>query len=154
MIHPSFIAIPQFLRENGYRNPSDPNHAPWHQGHKTDLSPFPWLNAHPEYMRFFLPWMATMRDGQPSFLEGMDFRKEILSGKRNLGTTPVFVDVGGAMGHQCIALRQRYPDLQGRIILQEQPFIIDQVKTNPLPGFEGIEAMVHDFFTPQPIKGK
>ncbi|KAF3761234.1 S-adenosyl-L-methionine-dependent methyltransferase [Cryphonectria parasitica EP155] len=154
MIHPSFVAIPQFLRENGYKNPSDPNHAPWHLGHKTEMNPFPWLKAHPEYMKFFLPWMATMREGQPSFLDGMDFRKEILSSLQNTDNTiPVFVDVGGAMGHQCIALQHKYPDFKGRIILQDQPFIIDQVKTSPLPGFQGIEAMAYDFFTPQPIKG-
>ncbi|CAJ2500564.1 Uu.00g034170.m01.CDS01 [Anthostomella pinea] len=43
--------------------------------------------------------------------------------------------------------------MSGRIILQEQPHVIGQVKTAPLPGFEGIEAQPYDFFTPQPIKG-
>lgn len=31
-------------------------------------------------------------------------------------STPTFVDVGGAAGHQCIAVRDNYPDLAGRIM--------------------------------------
>ncbi|CAJ2500565.1 Uu.00g034180.m01.CDS01 [Anthostomella pinea] len=59
MVSPSFMAFPSFLRENGYRNPTDPNHCPWHLGHRTDLSPFPWLQTHPEHFGYFLPWMAA-----------------------------------------------------------------------------------------------
>lgn len=149
---PSFTALPKFLRETGYKNPTDPNHCPWHLGHDTDLNPFPWLNSRPEKLGTFLAAMTYHRQGQPIFLDAMDFAKYLLH-KRTDATTPLFVDIGGAMGHMCIAVKRRFPDLKGRIILQDQPFVIDQVKTNPLPGFEGIEAAVHDFFTPQMIKG-
>ncbi|XXH00980.1 hypothetical protein Hte_007331 [Hypoxylon texense] len=145
------MAFPQFLRETGYANPTDPNHCPWHLGHHTDLSPFPWLQSHPEHFGYFLPWMASQRDGLPIFLDVLNFEQEFAQDTTT--STPLFVDVGGASGHQCIALKQRFPRLPGRIVLQDQAHIIAQVKTSPLPGFEDIEAQPYDFFTPQPIKG-
>lgn len=96
--------------------------------------------------------MATQRDGLPIFLDVLDFRKEFLQGPSLPG--PIFVDVGGAMGHQCIAVRERYPELKGRVILQEQDFVVQQVQANPLPGFKNVEVMAYDFFTPQPVAGK
>ncbi|KAI1140004.1 putative sterigmatocystin 8-O-methyltransferase precursor [Hypoxylon sp. FL0543] len=151
MISPSFMAFPRFLRQNGYVNPTDPNHCPWHLGHDTDLSPFPWLQSHPEHLGYFLPWMTAQRDGLPIFLDVLDFEREFA--RNTTPSTPLFVDIGGAIGHQCVALKRRFPELPGRIILQEQAHVISQVKENPLPGFEGIEAQSYDFFTPQPIKG-
>lgn len=156
MIYPALMALPAYLRENGFENPTNPEHCPWHIGHKTDLSPFPWLQANPQHLENFLPWMAHQRDGLPNFFDALDFSKEFLSGGAVDESTPIFIDVGGAMGHQCVALREQYPGLKGRIILQEQPYVIDQVKVSPLPGFStaGVEAEVYDMFTPQPIKGK
>lgn len=99
-----------------------------------------------------LSWMQGQRYGLPIFLDAFDFEKELAQGTEP--STPLFVDVGGAMGHQCIALKQRYPGMAGRIILQDTPSVIEQVKQSPLPDFEGNEATPYDFFTPQPIKGK
>jgi len=61
---------------------------------------------------------------------------------------PVFVDVGGGIGHQCAELKARYPGIKGRVILQDLPHSIEQA----LPT-AGVEKMSHDFFLPQPIHG-
>lgn len=61
---------------------------------------------------------------------------------------PLFVDVGGGLGHQCIALRERFPHLKGRVILQDIP----QTLTHAIHHDE-VEIMVQDFFQPQAIKG-
>lgn len=97
--------------------------------------------------------MTTLREGMPEWFDIVDFHEEFLRDGEADHSTPLFIDVGGAMGHQCIAFKQRYPDLKGKVIVQDQPEVISQIQTNPLPGFEGIDAMAHDFFTPQPIKG-
>jgi hypothetical protein len=62
--------------------------------------------------------------------------------------TVIFVDVGSALGHQSIALRERYPNLPGRVIIQDMPQVINMVQPR-----HGIEPQVYDFFTPQPVKG-
>jgi hypothetical protein len=151
MIQQTFFALPQFLSETDYRNPTDPDHAPWHLGHKTDLSPFAWLQQNSQHLTSFLPWMTHQRAGLPIFLDVLDFKQELVQGGDP--TVPVFVDVGGAMGHQCLELKVRFPEFAGRIVLQDQPYVIDQVQANPRPEFDGIKAEVYDFFTPQPVKG-
>ncbi|KAH9886148.1 putative sterigmatocystin 8-O-methyltransferase precursor [Xylariomycetidae sp. FL2044] len=151
MISPTFTALPKFFREKGYANPTDPGSCPWHIGHQTDLSPFPWLQKNPQHFENFLPWMSSQRNGLPIFLDVLDVQE--LFTRDTSASTPLFVDVGGAMGHQCIAFRRKFPDVPGRVVLQDIPPVIEAIKASPLPGFNGIEYETHDFFKPQPIKG-
>lgn len=60
----------------------------------------------------------------------------------------MFVDVGGGYGQRAVALRKDFPQLPGKIIVQDLPMSIDRA-----PQVEGVEFQVHDFFTEQPIKG-
>ena len=62
---------------------------------------------------------------------------------------PILVDLGGGLGHQCIALRERFPQLKGRVILQDIP----QTLAHAIP-HNGVEVMVQDFFELQVIKGR
>jgi demethylsterigmatocystin 6-O-methyltransferase len=45
-------------------------------------------------------------------------------------------------------LKNDFPDLPGKIIVQDLPMTIDRA-----PKVDGIDFAVHDFFTEQPIKG-
>lgn len=60
----------------------------------------------------------------------------------------MFVDIGGGMGHEGLALKKRYPNLPGRFVNQDLPQIVSDQKLH------GIESIAHDFFTPQPLKDK
>ncbi|KAI0433110.1 S-adenosyl-L-methionine-dependent methyltransferase [Xylaria sp. FL1042] len=150
-VSPAINAMPQFLRKNKSANLGDPSNLPWHQGQDTIDPIFKWINDRPEVLNSFMGWMAGQRDGLPTFLSVVDFKEEFAKGAAE--STPVFVDVGGSMGHQCIALKKRHPDLTGRIVLEDLPETIERVKANPLPSFEGIEMIAHDFFKPQPLQG-
>jgi hypothetical protein len=154
-VAPAINALPQFLRENKYHSQlADPAHIPWYLAHATAEPIFKWISARPDVLKNFMGWMAGQRDGLPSFLSVVDFEREFATvGGAVNSETPVFVDVGGSMGHQCVAVRNTYPHLVGRVILQDLPTTVDKVRANPLPGFEGVEVMAHDIFMPQPIKG-
>ena len=91
--------------------------------------------------------MAMHRHGLPGSFDTFSFAEYAGTTSPD---TPIFVDVGGAGGHQCVEFRAKYPDIPGRVILQDQPPVVEQAE-GALP--VGIEAMAHDFFTPQPIKG-
>ncbi|GES61669.1 putative sterigmatocystin 8-o-methyltransferase protein [Aspergillus terreus] len=146
----SMLAFPHFLRRTNYRNPSNPNETAFHLGMQTDQDLFKWLESHPDYSVNFSMWMSTRRETKPIFLDVLDFPRETgPSDESNV----LFVDICGSRGHQSIALRQRYPDLPGRVIVQDIPHVVAEVTANPLPGFENIEIMEHDMFTPQPLKG-
>ncbi|KAI1813503.1 S-adenosyl-L-methionine-dependent methyltransferase [Poronia punctata] len=152
VLSPAFIAVPQLLSEINYDNVVDPNHCAWHIGRNTDEAPWKYLQSRPELARVVSNWMAVQREGLPCFLDAMDFAE---TNSDTDESTPLLVDMGGGMGSQCIVFRQRCPHLPGRVILQEQQHVIDQVASDPLPGFRelGVEAQVHDLFEKQPVQG-
>lgn len=70
----------------------------------------------------------------------------------NIGDNDVLlVDIGGSIGHDLLEFRRKWPDVRGRLVLQDRPEIIEKAKTMNLG--PRIEPTVHDFFTEQPVKG-
>lgn len=60
------------------------------------------------------------------------------------------VDIGGGIGHALLAIQKEAPGGFGaKMILQDRPDVIASLKEEDIPG---IEPMVYDFFTPQPVK--
>lgn len=143
---PCFQKLPQFLVDTKYQNPSDAVNTPFQRAHNTDQAPFVWILEHPFNFASFVQWMTTQREGQPTWLDV--FPVEEMLGHNAGPETPLFVDVGGGIGHQCAALKSRFPSLPGRVILQDLPQTLPQAIPTP-----GVEATAHDFWTPQPIKG-
>ena len=73
-----------------------------------------------------------------------------MSGASSGANDILLVDVGGGNGHDLIRFLNKYPSAWGRLILQDLPNLIQNLEgLSP-----GIQAMGHDFFTPQVIKGK
>ena len=63
----------------------------------------------------------------------------------------LMVDVGGGSGHQCLGLRKAFPDLKGKMVVQDVPIMIQQIDQYEAAEAE-LEPMPHDFLTPQPVK--
>jgi hypothetical protein len=144
-LNPVYEAIPGYLRTHNYREITNPTDSPYQLGHKTTDHPFVWFQQNPEKFELFLTWMAHNRDGLPSWLETYPFKQEVGS---TTDETVLFVDIGSALGHQSIELRERFPELPGRVVIQDREHVISTVKPP-----HGIEPMVYDFNTPQPIEG-
>ena len=143
---PCFQKLPQFLIDTKYQNPSDSANSPFQRAHNTDQPPFVWIVNHPFKFESFIQWMTAHREDQLTWLDVFPFEETLCS---NLTPeTPVFVDIGGGIGHQCAALKSRFQDLPGRVILQDLPQTLPQAIPTP-----GVEATAHDFWTPQPVKG-
>lgn len=104
------------------------------------------MSQGPELIKTFGLWMEAHKAGLPTWLDVVPFR-QICTNKNP--ETPIFVDVGGSMGHQCAALKAKYPDIPGRIIYQDLPPVIEHGLRIP-----GVESMAYDFYQQQPIKGK
>jgi demethylsterigmatocystin 6-O-methyltransferase len=141
---PGYQALPDFIRQYNYQNTTGGKCA-WQKAANTDLDFFPWARQHPEVLKWFQGLMSVPRSG--NWLDVVPFDDTLQS--KAFGNRPVFVDIGGSIGHQCARLISRYPKLSGRIILQDLPETIRNA-----PPINGVKAMVHDFFKPQPIKGK
>lgn len=88
--------------------------------------------------------MAHRRETMPSWIDVFPIAEEAETSKSDV----LFVDMGGNMGHECARLKARYPDLPGRVILQDLPYATSLALETP-----GVENTEHDLFTPQPVKG-
>jgi len=64
--------------------------------------------------------------------------------------TVLLVDIGSGMGQATFAIRTACRDVKGLIVMEDQEEVIEGIP-GPLP--EGVIAVAHDFFTPQPVKG-
>ena len=102
---------------------------------------------YPDYLKNFITWMTVQHEGHSVWLDVFPFVEEL--GHDAGPQTPLFVDVGGNGGHQCLLLKTRYPEITGRIILQDLAPVI-----NNIPPMEGIEKIAHDFWTVQPVRGQ
>ena len=147
LIMPCVQALTAFLAETEYQNPTDGSKCAFQKAHKTDLAPFLWVQDKPAYRDNFALWIGACREGQKNFLDVFPFETKVAPNTRP--DRPIFVDIGGGIGHQCLAFKSRYPDSPGRVILQDLPAVIAQA----IP-IQGVEAMAHDFMVEQPVKGK
>ena len=142
------MALPSFLAKNSYRNPTDSKDCAFQEGFHTRDHLFEWLPKHPEYLNSFNLWMTGQREGRAYWLDFFPFEERIAKGFKGGDDAVMLIDVGGARGHEVEAIKKKHPTLPGRLLLQDLRDTVEQA----LPVL-GMEAVVHDFFTPQPIEG-
>ncbi|KAI9655761.1 MAG: hypothetical protein M1821_005196 [Bathelium mastoideum] len=142
---PAMQALPDFLKENDYRDITDVTKTPLQKAWNTELPAFIWVQTKPDNFKHFHQYMAVQRMGMPTWLDVYPYQKHAqdLAPDR-----PLFVDVGGGLGHQSVALRERLPEVKNRIIVQDQPPVLEHAIKHP-----GVETMPHDFLQPQSVKG-
>lgn len=66
-------------------------------------------------------------------------------------TDVLVVDVGGGKGQVLKAVKETFPTLTGRMVLQDVSDVIEDAKASGLPSY--IEPMSASFFERQPIQG-
>ncbi|KAJ5106317.1 hypothetical protein N7456_002992 [Penicillium angulare] len=142
---PSIQKLPEFLKETHYQDPQDSANTALQKAFNTDQPAFFWLQTQPEKMGFFQEYLTTNRAGRPTFLDAYPVLKN------SIGLSPeraLFVDVGGGFGQQAISFREKYPELEGRVIVQDLAPTLAHALKHP-----NVEVSEQDFFQPQTIKG-
>lgn len=142
---PLYQEMPKFLRETDYNDITDNKHTVWQQAFQTSLGPFQWFANHLQELENFNNYMAARRQAAETWLSVYPVEEETKDWNPEL---PVYVNIGGSIGHQCAEFKQKYPHVPGRVILQDLQHSIDHALQTP-----GVENMVHNFFQPQPVKG-
>lgn len=141
---PCVEALPKFLANNEYRNPQDSANSAFQVAMKTDLPAWAWSMGQPELTAHFFKWMAVQTQPGETWIDVVDV-PALLKGSAD--DTVLLVDVGGSIGSQSVAFKQRLPDIPGRVILQDLEGPIGAA----IP-CEGVEKSVVDFWQPQQIK--
>lgn len=136
--------LPDFLEETKWANIEDCTNTPLQKAFNTNLPGFVWFPSQTKRFEYFQQVMTVQRAGAATWLSAFPLKQELNDFRGNT----VFVDIGGSFGHQCIAVKQAFPELAGKLVLQDLP------ETLAIVGkIEGVEVTEHNFFETQPVKG-
>ncbi|TPR01014.1 Transmembrane amino acid transporter family protein [Aspergillus niger] len=146
------LALPAQLKKTDYRNPSDGKNCAFQRGFRTPLHFFDFLEKNPIHAIQFNNHMSAYHQGRPSWMDVGFYPVLSLVAEANISDQDVLlVDIGGSLGHDLSEFRRKWPQVPGRLILQDLPKVVEQARSMDLD--PAIELMTHDFFTEQPIKG-
>ena len=140
----------EYFRSNGYVCPTDSSNCAFQWTFDTKLPYFEHIHSNPETMSDFNTFMSGNRVNRKHWIDWFPVEAEILAGTSGTPHGTLLVDVGGGKGHDLERFLAKFPQCKGRLTLQDLPGVLENVKKLD----EGIKLMPHDFFTPQPIKGK
>ncbi|KAI0477477.1 S-adenosyl-L-methionine-dependent methyltransferase [Xylariaceae sp. FL0804] len=145
----SLANMPFYLEKTGFKHPSG-SPGPFQDAHKTADGLFPWLIKDPAMMANFQAFMSGQRGSRTQWFDLLDVDAMLLADPATKDPeAALLVDVGGGGGHDIAEFYRRFPHVQGRLVLQDLPEVIDAIVD--LDG--RIERVKHDFFEPQPVKG-
>ena len=140
----------EHFRLRGYKCPTDTLNCPFQWTYDTDLSYFGYLHQNPEKLKHFEVFLSTNGQTRTFWIEWFPVESEILSAVPGAENDTLVVDVGGNKGHDLELFMARFPQTKGRLVLQDLQNTINNIQ-NLSPG---IQAMPHDLFAPQPVKGE
>ncbi|KAK3693085.1 S-adenosyl-L-methionine-dependent methyltransferase [Podospora appendiculata] len=153
--------LPIYLKEANY----NPAAAGWDPANPTTfqrvaatngqepLNLFDYIAARPGMARAFSNHMAGSAQGTTRWMEAGFYpvRERLVDGGCVDDDDPeaVFlVDIGGSTGHDMVVFQSVYPDVPGRLVVQDLPDVVAGAKVDGR-----IELMAHDFFQAQPVRG-
>lgn len=141
------MALPEYLKKCKYQNTYDPNDCAFQHGNRSEYNCWEWSDHHraavDEFNQAVIPYVE-----QASWMNSYPLMARLKAGHNLIENEVVLVNISGGRGHECEAIRARYPVLPGRMVLQDNA---DNI-AHALP-VRGMDVMIHDIFSPQPIKG-
>jgi hypothetical protein len=149
---PSFNGFPEYFKRTDYKLPTSLTDGPFQAAHATELPFFPWLVATPPHLDEFDAFMSAYRAEKadwhdPGFYPVAD---RLIQGFDPRINDTLLVDVGAGRGHDAHLFVKQYPSHPGKIVIQDRDVVISEIPDREKLPFG---CQVHDFFTPQPIKG-
>ncbi|KAI0423613.1 S-adenosyl-L-methionine-dependent methyltransferase [Xylaria sp. FL1042] len=152
ILNPTFLHTYDWLKNGEYMCPTNNLDTPYQVAHNTKLHFFEHIQSNPINGQNFSDCMHGYSLGRPGWMdEGFYPVKERLFNGFDASNQEavLLIDIAGGFGHYTDAFLSKFPDAPGRLILQDLPPVIKQIKKlHPR-----IEKMEYDFFTEQPVKG-
>ncbi|KAF2676554.1 S-adenosyl-L-methionine-dependent methyltransferase [Lentithecium fluviatile CBS 122367] len=150
---PSYAQLPAYLRGTNFQNPENSTDGPFQHGQKYTGHAFGWLMEHPEVFQAFHGYVHALRIHRPSWTDMYPVKKRLVDGLKAEGDASALVDIGGGVGQILQDFYATFPEYGGRLVLQELEEVIGAATAMGVGQSKRIELQMHDFFTPQPIKG-
>jgi hypothetical protein len=145
--NPMFRSLPYFLKERGFKSPTDLNDCNWQYQKSSGNDFFQDLAANPAIASDFHSAMEChSKYNLTPWPEIYPTDTIVSAAKPNRA---LVVDVGGSKGHDLEKFRLAHPDIpEGSLVLQDLPDVVNDVKVE-----KTIAVQAYDFFTPEPVKG-
>ncbi|TVY65553.1 O-methyltransferase asqD [Lachnellula suecica] len=144
----SLANMPNYLESTGFQNVTG-GPGPFETSHNTEDGMFQYLNKNPALMSSFNAFMSGSLETRKSWFETFPVQEILLEGASTDPDSVLLIDIGGGEGHDVEAFRRTFPDAPGKLVLQDLPPTIDNIKhLDPV-----IITQKYDFFTEQTIKG-
>ncbi|KAI1144925.1 S-adenosyl-L-methionine-dependent methyltransferase [Nemania diffusa] len=131
---PAVVDLPDWLQSTGYKDPTGILPTALSRAHNTDQHAYSWLGDNPWALKLTLAYMKVQFRDRPLFFDALDFQTRFAHDA--IDSTILF----------------RYPNLPGRVILQDRPEVVEKAKS-ALASSANIEVEVYDIFTPESVKG-
>lgn len=137
--------LPEYFMSRGWTSPSDAFDGPFQYAIDSPHY-FNFLSSNEYYNQAFNTTMAlSFRRRGKDWFEFFPVADRLqVPGDDD----PLIVDVGGSQGEDLKKFKARFPNIPGKLILQDLPAVVQGAHDLPA----GIEVQSHDFFQVQPVK--
>ncbi|TGJ85739.1 hypothetical protein E0Z10_g3034 [Xylaria hypoxylon] len=140
--------LPTFLKQNDWNNPEGYEQSAINLGLNITRAGFwEWLSADPARQTLFNSGMQS-RPNAIHVANLYNFEEQLSPGLGNDDVT--LVDIGGGRGHALMEIKEAFPKLGGRLVLQDQEAVINDAIAQGLPSY--IEPQATSFFEPNPVR--
>ncbi|KAK9413324.1 putative O-methyltransferase domain-containing protein [Seiridium unicorne] len=140
--------LPTFLKTTGWKNPEGYEQSAINLGLDISQGGFwEWLSADPARQALFNSGMQS-RPGAINVAAFYNFEEQLNDGLKD--DEVALVDIGGGRGHALIEIKQAFPGLRGRLVLQDQETVIRDAISQGLPDY--IEPQAASFFESNPVR--
>ncbi|GKZ26494.1 hypothetical protein AbraIFM66951_002574 [Aspergillus brasiliensis] len=140
----------EYSRQRGWTNPTDPHDTSLMNAYGTDKDLFSWVHER-GYGKHLNDYLGGYNLGRRWWMhpDVYPVRERLINGADPSPDAPFLVDIGGNVGHDLERFHAAFPDAPGKLILQDLPMMIHQIKDlDP-----SIVRMEYDFREEQPVKG-
>ncbi|CAN8103135.1 unnamed protein product [Discula destructiva] len=145
----SLANMPRYLEKTGFKH-VDGAPGPFQDCNSTDDLMFPYLMKNPEMMAHFNNFMSGSLASRANWFDKFETQGILLDGaKEDDPEATLLVDIAGGEGHDVEAFTKAFPNAPGKLVLQDLPPVIANIKQlDPK-----IIRQPHDMFGEQPVKG-
>ncbi|KAL2067764.1 hypothetical protein VTL71DRAFT_15860 [Oculimacula yallundae] len=146
---PIFASLPYFLKDTGFKNPTDLKAGNWQYKKSSPNNFFQDLAVNPGIARdFHCAMECHSKYNLTSWTEVYPTEK-IIEAAKEKPDRPLVVDIGGSKGYDLEKFRLCHPDIgNGSLVLQDLPDVVQDLNLHP-----SINIQAHNFFDPQPVIG-
>ena len=140
--------MPRYLESTGFQHVNSAP-GPFQDSHNTPDGMFQWLMNDPSMMSNFNAFMAGTLETRKDWFSTFPVDEILLNGARKGDPESVFlIDIAGGEGHDIEAFHKNFASVPGKLILQDLPPTIDNIKSLDA----AVVRQKYDFFTEQPVK--